>query len=219
MMTVKDYYQVLNVSPSATTEQIKKAFRKLALRYHPDKNINTELAARKFVEIQEAYQVLKDRAKRTAYNYQRYRQNPQQIFRPLAERPEDVLQLSTSLHQRLSLLDPYRIDLDLLAFEIADLLSAHNLQVLQSMADPFINKKIIHQVLASLGPLPLPTARNMLGRLKMLAQQDALIERELNSFEQQMQWQHYWRRYKIYIALLIALLFCTLLFFSGKKMH
>ena len=63
----KDYYQILGVSKSANEKQIKKAYRKLALKYHPDKNKAPDAEA-KFKEISEAYEVLSDPKKRKIYN-------------------------------------------------------------------------------------------------------------------------------------------------------
>ncbi|MDP6453371.1 MAG: DnaJ domain-containing protein, partial [SAR202 cluster bacterium] len=63
----KDYYDVLGVAKSASEEDIKKAFRKLALEYHPDRNKN-EGAEGKFKEVNEAYQVLSDPKKRATYD-------------------------------------------------------------------------------------------------------------------------------------------------------
>ena len=84
-MAAKDYYEVLGVQKSATKDQVKDAYRKLALQFHPDRNKAPEAEAR-FKEISEAYAVLSDDEKRRQYDsfgregvYQRYSQ--EDIFR------------------------------------------------------------------------------------------------------------------------------------------
>lgn len=64
----KDYYSVLGVNKSATGDEIKKAFRKLAVKYHPDRNPDNKAAEEKFKEISEAYEVLGDTDKRQKYD-------------------------------------------------------------------------------------------------------------------------------------------------------
>src|SRR5205085_12214711 len=66
--TKRDYYEVLEVSRSASADQIKRAYRKLAVKYHPDKNPDDQHAEEKFKEIGEAYDVLIDAEKRAAYD-------------------------------------------------------------------------------------------------------------------------------------------------------
>lgn len=67
-MEYKDYYQTLGVSKSASQEEIKKAYRKLARKYHPDVNPDDPNAEEKFKDINEAYQVLSDEEKRQKYD-------------------------------------------------------------------------------------------------------------------------------------------------------
>src|SRR4030042_686282 len=67
MAVKRDYYEVLGVDRSASEEEIKKAFRKLAFKYHPDHNRNHD-AEERFKEINEAYEVLCDAEKRAAYD-------------------------------------------------------------------------------------------------------------------------------------------------------
>ncbi len=64
----RDYYEVLGVSRTATDEELKKAYRKLALKYHPDKNPDDRSAEERFKEISEAYQVLCDAERRSMYD-------------------------------------------------------------------------------------------------------------------------------------------------------
>ncbi len=64
----KDYYQILGISKSASPEEIKKAYRRLALKFHPDKNPNDPAAAEQFKEINEAYEVLSNPERRLDYD-------------------------------------------------------------------------------------------------------------------------------------------------------
>jgi molecular chaperone DnaJ len=67
-MSKRDYYDVLGVAKGATAEEVKKAYRKLAMQLHPDRNPDDSTADQKFREVNEAYDVLKDEQKRAAYD-------------------------------------------------------------------------------------------------------------------------------------------------------
>lgn len=67
-MSKKDFYEVLGVGEKASVDEIKKAFRRLAMKYHPDRNPGDKLSEEKFKEINEAYSVLSDQQKRNQYD-------------------------------------------------------------------------------------------------------------------------------------------------------
>ncbi len=67
-MAKRDYYEVLGVDKNATADDIKKAYRKLAMQYHPDRNPGDKAAEEKFKEVNEAYEVLNDEDKRARYD-------------------------------------------------------------------------------------------------------------------------------------------------------
>lgn len=67
-MTKRDYYEVLGVSSKASEEDIKKSYRRLAMKHHPDRNANDKAAEEQFKQIREAYDVLSDKRKRALYD-------------------------------------------------------------------------------------------------------------------------------------------------------
>ena len=73
----RDYYEVLGVGRDATADELKKAYRKLAIKYHPDKNPGDKTAEEKFKEAAEAYDVLSDAEKRARYDKYGHSMGPQ----------------------------------------------------------------------------------------------------------------------------------------------
>src|SRR5580698_3962241 len=67
-MAKQDFYETLGVAKGASADDLKKAYRKLAMQYHPDRNPGDKAAEHKFKELSEAYDVLKDDQKRAAYD-------------------------------------------------------------------------------------------------------------------------------------------------------
>lgn len=90
----KDLYTVLGVSEQAGADEIKLAYRKLAMKYHPDRNPGNPLAEEKFKEIQYAYEILSDEGKRAQYNaafrqsFSQYEEGEEQVFRRERARKE-----------------------------------------------------------------------------------------------------------------------------------
>ena len=67
-MSKEDYYSLLGIDRNASNDEIKKAYRNLAMKYHPDRNQGDAEAERRFKEVNEAYEVLKDDEKRAAFD-------------------------------------------------------------------------------------------------------------------------------------------------------
>ena len=67
-MSKRDFYEVLGVAKDASEAELKKSYRRLAMKYHPDRNPDDESAAKNFKEAKEAYEVLSDARKRSAYD-------------------------------------------------------------------------------------------------------------------------------------------------------
>jgi len=80
-MSKEDFYKVLEVARNASDKEIKKAYRRLAMKYHPDRNSDNPDAEEKFKAIQEAYAILSDEQKRAAYDQFGHAGVDQSIYR------------------------------------------------------------------------------------------------------------------------------------------
>lgn len=214
-----DYYKILGISPTATTQEIKKAFRKLALLYHPDRNPGrqVQLSTERFSAIQEAYQVLSNARLRAQYQYARHVLHPQTVTRPLAASAVEVRALAQKLHNHTRHLDPFRINRDLLYLQVTDILSDQHLHLLQEQADPLINRDIWQLLSGSLRHLTLAQLAAIRDRLAALTRHDKEATLELTRFFKENKQYHYWNRYKAVIALSLALLFCLALYLSVRN--
>lgn len=170
MFYIKNYYAILQVEPSATVAEIKKAYRKLALQYHPDKNANDTYAAAQFAEIKEAYEVLTDPAKKDYYLQQRWYnqsmgyQRTQEIITPVT-----LLKQSLELEKYVSRLDVFRMDKLQLQQYLLELLNDDTIEKINLFNETSINKNIISVLLKTIHPLPSNLAEPVVNRLLKLS--------------------------------------------------
>lgn len=210
MPLTRDLYNILQVSPSASAEDIRKAFRKLAMLYHPDRNPGSTTANRQFAELQEAYHILSDRKKRADYNRERYAQDPRYKTAVQPANAMEVQQLFNKFSMDLSRMDPFRLDLDWLYYRLTELLSDENLALLKDSD----NSRLRKQAFEALHLLPYYQIKEIASRLQQISAKDPSALKEVNRFLIQARQYAFWTKYKVWIALLLALLFCLLLFFT-----
>jgi molecular chaperone DnaJ len=210
-----NYYHTLQVSANASTDEIRKAFRKLALIYHPDKHKQQDIAAIRFAEIYEAYSVLTDKQAREKYD-RKLKANKTDVFRQPST-AADILELSAGLQVKLSRLDPFRTDRDLVHFEVLYLLSDRNIKILQTESNPGINRQIITNIIGCAPYLQYNTVREITPALKQLVIEDRSAMKQVELFIRDNARSHFWNRYKVWGALIIALLICLFIFYASRK--
>jgi len=213
---LKDYYQILQIQPHSTLAEIKQAFRRLALVYHPDKNPNDKYAEVKFNEIKEAYEILTTPIKKENYLQQRwYNQSIGKKRTAETITPVSILKLVLELEQYVSRLDVHRMNKEGLSDYIDQLLSTDTIESLKQFNEPAINKQIITSALSAMRPLTIKFAGKLPERLAALTNDEMSLQR-IKSFLKNRKRAFLWERYKIAVLILFTIFICLVIYFSGK---
>ena len=215
-MSSKDYYQLLGVKSNASTEEIKKSYRRLALKYHPDKNPGDLLAEAVFKEIAEAYDVLSDAKKREDYHYKRFYTYNYKYAAAQTATPQSIINDAIKLQKLVEKADPFRINRDALLFQLQQILSADNLSLLLEKKQAGINKAIVETILIVCKPLQYTYSEIIAEQLCILAIGNDNLEKKISEFLNNQRKKDTWRRYKVVAALLVAIILCLIIFLISK---
>ena len=216
-MHQKDYYSILEVETSANLLEIKKAYRKLALQYHPDKTHNDPYATAQFSAIKEAYEVLTNSAKKEYYLQQRWynqrigKRKSQEVITPVT-----ILMQVVDLEKYVATLDAFRMDKKGLEEYILGLLPDATVDVVKNFNDPEINKNIIILIIKAMSPLPTDYSGAIMIQLKKLAAGDEKNEIIVADYIQKKAKKTRREKYSLLLILVITLFLCAIIFLSGR---
>ena len=213
-MIVKDYYQILEVSDTATQVDIKKSYRRLAMKYHPDKNFENKAAELKFKIIQEAYHTLSNEKRRQRYNHVQYDKKHGFNKKPTQapNSAEAILKKIVHLKNKVQLMDPHRINKDALNSNIQQILSPYNIKVISSLNDNKTTRKIVEEVLYASTFLQYQQAKQICIQLAAIANTDNALHETIFSFQKQQKLNSFWNSYHPLIAIISAIFFCLLIY-------
>jgi molecular chaperone DnaJ len=215
-MQLKDYYRILQVEPVASPQEIKKSFRRLALKFHPDKNAGDHLAEAQFKEIQEAYEVLSDPHQRREYNYKRW--HLRSLGKSYTERaltPAAILEECKALKSYIDSMSIFRIDYDAVSQHIRQLITPSAIAILQQFNDPQIDHEIIQTLLKAAHPLPL---RYFVPITELLLQisADEEVRMMVNRHKREKKWHEKWDTYKWIVMVIITTFLIWLMIEFGR---
>lgn len=213
-MPIKDYYEILEIPAGASGAMIKKAYRKLAMRYHPDKNVGNPYAAHHFQEILEAYEVLSNPVRRNEYHLKRW-QYPEMggmVNESEALTPELLLQEAKKLANQAKGIDIYRMNSAALNTRLEQLLNDHHLTVLKEDEPAQTRIQIIQVLIPVASLLPFPPYQQIHRKLLELAGDNPepveLLKKDFRIKKQQFLWD----KYKGFLMIIIALILCYLIY-------
>lgn len=214
MAIAKDYYRILNVKSSATTAEIKRAYRKLAMLYHPDKNPGDAIAAAIFTDAAEAYKVLGDADARKRYNYERYLIAEEEYKRPV-ETLETLIQRIEKINADLKTTDPFRFNKNALLYAIQQLMPDDML--LLPDTNKILLQQFLQQVSIAAAYLSTHQTKQLIELMQPLYAEHEWLQRTFNMLLQQQHKQERWEKYKVVLAIVVAAILCLIIFLVAAK--
>lgn len=197
--------------------EIKKAYRALAFKYHPDKNPENSLSEAHFKEIQEAYATLSDTNKRTAYDDERWLSGMgSKTQYKEAVTPAWLVKVCVELNASLAVMDTHRMSQRALQAYILMILTDSHLGVLQQAADTPANTTIITELLKATEKLQVKYLDEIEQRLILLAGNDHDMLQAIDEHVEERMRKARWDKRLPYFVLLITLGLCVLMYWFGK---
>lgn len=215
MKAGKNHYQVLDIPVNASLSEIKKAYRQLALVFHPDKHPDPMIAIPKFNEIKEAYQVLVNPSSRRDYDREFHFQKYQDKQMPLASEADEVLQLTKELWAKLKNQDPFRLDQDLLYFQLSQLLSNHNIRLLNNKENALLDQEILQYLMDCSMALPIDKKKSLSHSWQLIARDNSTNIDSIHSYLKHAKIWTIWDNYKMHLALGLAVFICLGIYLLG----
>lgn len=216
-MDIKDYYKILGIAPTASVNDIKKAYRKMAMKYHPDTNAGDVAAETMFVEIKEAYEVLIDPAQREEYNYKRwYNRTIGKNFSYTLLTAHDILNECKKLNSYLSGVNQFQIEYDGLNHHIHQLLSENNIAVLEQSGENLLINQVIKLLLHASHPLPYKYQPAITGKMILLAGDDREMHQKIALHIKHQQQKALFEKYKAAAVIIFTLVVCLIIYLSSK---
>ncbi|MEO7309069.1 MAG: DnaJ domain-containing protein [Chitinophagaceae bacterium] len=215
-MATKDYYQILDIPYTATGEDIRRAFRKLAFEWHPDKNGGDVKAEEKFKELQEAYFILNDPGRRETYHLKSSYPLINRKHPPKPVTVQGILYQCKRLNDQIAEMDIFRMSQQALFDQIMLLLSDKNRSIIHQSGDEAIRQQIITELLKSSTPLAFSFVEQINSKLAQLAgSNNETISYIYQQTKKRKQFS-YWERYNGLIIFVATLLLCLLIWVMNR---
>jgi curved DNA-binding protein CbpA len=217
-MRLKDYYKILEVMPSASLQDIKKAYRRLAFQYHPDQNPGNSFASAHFNELHQAYSTLSHIEKRRKYDEERWlsgmssRMQDHQIISP-----EWILKECNKLSVHMAKIDTHRMSHRSLHDYIFLILSDSHMAILQKNGNTDINNAVINEILKAAEHLQVQYFDDVSRRLMQLADTDSAVQENIVKIREKRKKQANVNKYQPLLIIIISLLLAVLMYWYGRK--
>ncbi len=215
---LKDYYKILEIPHTATAEEVKKAYRRMAFKYHPDTNKTDAFAESYFIDAQEAYMVLSNDEARRKYDNERWMAGMTTRAREhQAVTPDWILKESIKLYNYMTMVDVYRMNHKALYEYLEQLLNERHIATLTNGEEPSANEGIVNMILDSTKGLKYMFFRPVAEKLVLLAQGNNELQERVNARLRAKQREANREKSMPYLVVLVTLLIVLAMYFWARK--
>lgn len=215
-MPVKDYYATLRIPQGGDALSIKKAFRTLAMEYHPDKRGENAENDHYFREIKEAYGVLSDPQLREEYLYQRWLEKSMGHQLDTFVQPAQILQLFIKAEQYIASTDGFRTDKMILFNHVFKLFSLARLEAILSENNPAMEATTVNMAIRMSSYLNLEGCLFMADHFKKILEKNPHEAKDWEKLIRKKKQEERMEQLKVPLVLALTLLICFLIFLLGK---
>lgn len=216
--TLKDYYKILEIPHTATTDEVKKAYRRMAFKYHPDTNKQDAFAGSYFMEAQEAYAVLGNDEARRKYDNELWLAGMTTRAREhRVVTPDWVLKESMKLYNHMATVDVYRMNHKALYEYLEQLLNEGHMATLTNGGELSVNEGIVNMILDSTKGLKYMYFAPLAEKLAILAEGNDELLRRVEARVSARRRDANWEKSIPYLVVLITLLIVMAMYFWARK--
>lgn len=215
-MPVKDYYATLRIPQGADASSIKKAFRTLAMEYHPDKRGENAENDHYFREIKEAYGVLSDPQLREEYLYQRWLEKSMGHQLDTLLRADQILQLFIKSEQYIATSDAFRTDKMTLFNQVIKLFSNARLEAILSENNPDMEATTLQLANRMSAHLNLDGCLLMADHFRKMLEKHPHEAKAWEKLLRKKKQEQRMEQLKVPLVLVLTLLICLLILLLGK---
>jgi len=217
-MASKDYYHILQIEPNADLDTIKKAYRRLAMEYHPDRSASkTESDAGLFLELKEAYDILSVPSKREEYHYERWLHQSMGLKMQGHQSAYQIYQNILEFEQYLSGIDQFRKNHYTLLNLLLTLFNIQRIQSILAEKNTDLEEKIIIMAMKMTEGLNSVCEIQLKERLKTILDKHPLIHDEwMKNIDKKIKEERY-AKLTTPLIILIVIIACIMFYFFNKS--
>lgn len=213
---VKDYYKILEIIPTANSTEIKAAYRRLALQFHPDKNPGDKYALSQFYLVKEAYETLSSRSLKEEYLKLRWLSKVKnEKLDSTSNTPETILHQFLEAGKKIQQYDAFRVDKKGIEGEILSLLNANNISLLNDFSELPVNEEIIRLAIQISNVLAPSGREKIFSELRKIKGGQHAVQL-INRAEKENKLHSIFNQLTPWLIAIAVLFLCGLIFIVGR---